>query len=325
MRDPRPPVIVDEVLPDAATVRRLVEANAPYWPVQRYFSSAQEQAALSDSVRGIEGASGAAPLIVGPVFRGDWAYDRALVDGVEVFLHNERFVDAARTLFGGAVVRPQIVYVNLTTPMPAGDPGHTDVPAFRGVDRTGYPVWLLVTMGRSGLFERWRIPIATAVAWYYDGDGGGFTYWPDGPDKSPVKRTTRSNTAVVGDNDVMFHRVDAVGDEKMPWNMTLDSVLEHAGGDDWRIVDGDDVLAAYRWGDVRISVSWKAQVLRDEDEARLVDEHVDDLSFERVLEVFAADLAERGRPVAIPDDPRHDPGLVATLTDAYHVAPTVPA
>src|SRR5438093_8344017 len=44
-------------------------------------------------------------LVVGPVFRGDWAYDRPLVPGVEPFLLNERFAAAARRLFDGAVVR----------------------------------------------------------------------------------------------------------------------------------------------------------------------------------------------------------------------------
>jgi hypothetical protein len=319
---PRPPVVVDEVLADSSLVRRLAEANAPYWPVQRYFANAAELAALSDSVAGTNAAG---ELIVGPVFRGDWAYDRPLVEGIEPFLHNEAFVEAARTIFEGTVVRPQIVYANLSTPLPCGDPGHTDVPAFRGVDRTQYPVWLLVTMARSGLFDRWRIPIATAVSWFYEGEGGGFTYWPDGPDRPPVSRPAITNTAVVGDNDVMFHRVEQVGDGDMVWGLTLDAELTHAGGGDWLIVDGGEVKATYPFQAVRISVSWKAQVLRDEDEARLVDEHLDDLTLARVLDVFRADLDARGiGPLDVPSDPLHDAPFVARLTAAYHQSPLPP-
>src|SRR5207249_2571019 len=143
---PRRPVEIDDVLDDPGLVRRMAVDNAPYWPVQRYFANAAEQEALSAGSTGGE-------LVVAPVFRGDWAYDRPLVDGVDAVLHNERLIEAARRLYEGAIVRPQIVYANLTAPMPMFDPGHTDIPAFRGVDRTQYPVWLLVQMGRSGLFE----------------------------------------------------------------------------------------------------------------------------------------------------------------------------
>jgi len=320
---PRPPVALEGLLPDPGLVRRLVEHNSPYWPIQRYFASAEEMRALSDVVEGSERA--AAPLFVAPVFRGDWAYDRPLIPGVEPILHNERFIDAARRIFGGTVVRPQIVYVNLTLPMPAGDRGHTDVPAFRGIDRTAYPIWLLVTMGRSGLFERWRTPIATGVSWFYAGAGGEFTYWPDGPDHPPITRPAHTNTALVGDNDLMFHRVEAVGrpDDDMVRGLSLDSLLTFAGDGRWNVVEDGRVLASRRFEDIRISVSWKAQVFRGEGEARIVDQHLDDLRFEQVLETFLADLAERGVAVAPPADPLHDPAFVAILTKAYHRAPSV--
>jgi hypothetical protein len=285
---PRPPAVVDTVFDDPALVRMLVERHAPYWPVQRYFASAEEQRALSAS-------SG----VVGPVFRGDWAYDRPLVDGIEPILGNARFADAARRVFDAAIVRPFIVYVNLSLPMPCGDAGHTDVPAFRGVDRTRYPVWLLVTMGRSGLFERWRVRIATAVAWFYSGQGGEFTYWPEGPDRAPVVRAMQTNTAVVGDNDVMFHRVEAIGgpDDDMVRGLTLDSELRFAGRGAWEVADHGTVLSRLAFEAIRISVSWKGYVFRD-DEARIVDEHADDLTFEDVLRTLLRDLASRGIALA---------------------------
>src|SRR5690606_31684076 len=115
-------------------------------------------------------------------FRGDLAVGAQRVEGVEALLEHPRLYEAARRVFPGAELAPQLVYVNLNPPMPQVDPGHTDVPCFRGVDRHRVPVWLLVTMLRSRLFERWYVPTVTAVSWYYQGPGGGFRYWPDGPD-----------------------------------------------------------------------------------------------------------------------------------------------
>ncbi len=295
---PRPAVALDHVLDDPGLVRRLAEANAPYAPVQRYFANLQEQQALGGpgAKREPAGTDSGGALFVAPVFRGDWAYDRPLVEGVELLLHNAHFVEAARKVFGGAVVRPQIVYINLTLPIPQYDSSHTDIPAFRGVDRTRYPVWLLVLMGRSGLFERWRIRIATAVSWWYEGEGGEFCYWPDGPDRAPVTLPPTPNTALVGDNDFMFHRVERVGPASVELlrGMTLDSLLEPVANGCWAVREGERELARESFEAIRISVSWKAQVLADEEEARLVDEHADDLTIEQVWDALLGDLNERG-------------------------------
>jgi hypothetical protein len=319
MRQPLPPVHIDGLLDDAGLVRSLVERHAPYWPVQRYFASAAEMRALSDTTDRGPG------LVVGPVFRGNWAYDKPLVDGVEPILLNEKLAAAARTVFDTSVVRPQIVYVNLTLPMPCGDAGHTDVPAFRGIDRTSYPIWLLVTMGRSGLFERWRVRIATAVAWFYAGEGGALTYWPDGPDETPKTCDPRTNTALVGDNDVMFHRVESVGgsDDGMVRGLTLDSELTFAGDGQWEVRDAGHVLTREPEHRVRISLSWKAMVFDDAADAARYDDHTDDLDLPQVLATFRDDMAARGTPIALPADPLHDAELVRALSRAYHVAPTV--
>jgi hypothetical protein len=321
---PRQPVVIESLFDDPAGVRALVERHAPYWPVQRYFASAEEQRALSDSA-GRPGAEARGGLVVGPVFRGNWAYDRPLVDGVAPLLECGRLVDAARRVFDATIVRPQSLYVNLTLPMPCGDGGHTDIPAFRGVDRTTVPVWLLVTMGRSGLFERWRLRIATAVAWFYEGEGGALTYWPDGPDEAPASLPPRTNTALVGDNDVMFHRVEAVGgpDDDMVRDLTLDSELVFAGAGAWEVRDGDRVLGRWPESRLRVSLSWKALVFRDAEEARSFDEHTDDLSVAAVLETLTADLTARGVEVPACREPLRDQAFVAAASRAYHASPRV--
>ncbi len=326
---PRPPILLDPLLDDPANVAGLVERHAPYFPVQRYFASPEEMRALSDTADRQGRADPGTGMVVGPVFRGNWAYERPLVDGVAPLLACAPLVDAARRLFAAGpdpdLVRPQIVYVNLTLPMPCGDGGHTDIPAFRGVDRTTVPVWLLVTMGRSGLFERWRVRIATAVAWFYAGEGGALTYWPDGPDATPRTLPPRSNTALVGDNDVMFHRVEAVGgaDDEMVRGLTLDSQLTFAGDGLWEVRDAGRVLGHWEASRVRVSLSWKALVFRDAAEARTYDEHRDELTLPVVFDTLRADLAARGIEAPAPADPLHDPALVRALTRAYHRSPTV--
>jgi hypothetical protein len=42
-----------------------------------------------------------------------------LVAGADAILHNQRFLNAARALFGNAGIRLKLVVVNLNAPMPA--------------------------------------------------------------------------------------------------------------------------------------------------------------------------------------------------------------
>ncbi|RLB44400.1 MAG: hypothetical protein DRH30_01685 [Deltaproteobacteria bacterium] len=315
------PIVIDHVLPDPTVVRELLIRGTPYWTVQRYVKNLSEMAALSDAAkRGRQDR----PMFIAPWFRGNWAYGEVLVDGAEVFLEHEAFRDEAQEMFEGGVVVPQIVYVNLNPPIARVDPGHVDIPAFRGIDRTGYPVWLLATMLKSGLFDRWYIPSVTAVAWYYEGEGGGFTYWPDGPDRSPISRPCIGNSAVVGDNDYMFHRVEAVGpdDRTMPKGLTLESQLSWSG-DAWEVIEQGNVLARYEFEAVRVSVSWKAQVFADAEQQALYQSHADDLTLDQVVEMLLTDLAARETPIERPADPLHDRNFIESLNAAYRRAPTV--
>lgn len=312
MPKPRPPVAIDRVVDDADAFRRTVEALAPYWPVQRYFANSAEYAALS-------GDDGGRPMVVAPVFRGNWAIDGKAVPGTEALLDHAPFVRAARRLFDAEIVRPQNVYVNLTWQLPfAQGAGHTDVPAFRGFDRTRYPITLLTIMGLSGLFEDVRLSIATAVAWFYEGADGGFEYWPDGPDAaSRIHEGRIENTAIVGDNDFMWHRVRPTG---RPANgmarLTLESELARDGGE-FAVREGAREHGRFGWDALRVSLSWKALVFRSDAERRRYDEHTDDVDLDEVVRRFSADLRERGVAFAVPEDPTRDPAWIATLREQY--------
>lgn len=315
---PRPAVPIAEVFADPSCIDDLVRVHQPYWPVQRYVSNRAEYAALS-------GASGGAPsktaMPIAPVFRGDWAFGGEILDGIEPLLGHEPFVEAARTLFDAEIVRPHSVYANLTwqLPYPQGR-GHVDIPGFRGFDRTTVPVAFLTVMGLSGLFESERVKVATAVAWFYRGSDGGFEYWPEGPTApSVVHEGNIDNTAIMGDNDFMWHRVrplGAVADGLA--TLTLDSELRSDDGERWTITDPAGDIASFGRESLRVSVSWKADVFTSDADRRRRDDHTDDLVADEVLRRISADLAERGIDPTIPtDDPFRDPDFMERIQGAY--------
>ena len=262
-------------------------------------------------------------------FRETYAYgDEVRIAGVEPFLRHEGFVTAARRLYGRPVIVPAIVYANLLVP---GQELaiHTDVPEFRGVNRTRHPQWLLVAMRHSGLFESWRIPIATAVSWFHDCGGGEFAFYPDGPTEPPVAHAVRKNTAVLLDTDTVFHGVDRVAEperssDAAPGAPEAATVrverlapgmrLGFAGGDRWRVEDGETTVAEYRWDELRFSVSWKAYCFADEDERRTWAAHGDDLTVELALDRLIDDLRSRG---VIRGERPDDATLVDLIIDEY--------
>jgi hypothetical protein len=227
--------------------------------------------------------------------RETYAYDRPVVAGIEPLLANERFHDAARRLFGKPIVVPNIVYANVVLPGQELSV-HTDVPEFRGANRKHEPEWLLVVMHLSGLFERWRMPIATGVSWYGNCAGGGFYFYPDGIEGPELQLEPKHNTAVLLDTDSVFHGVDLVGepDVELP-DLQPGIRLRHAGGSRWHVERDGRELARYDWDDVRLSISWKAYCFADEAERRMVEEHSDDLDRGRILGMLVEDLRRRGR------------------------------
>lgn len=323
MNAPRPPILLDPCFGDAELIPSLIRRHGPYQPVQRYFANQAEFEAMS-------GADDVRLMVIAPNFRGDWAYDKPLVDGVEAILHHDRFVEAAARLFDAEVVRPQQVYCNLTWQLPFHQGGgHTDIPAFIGFDRTEWPITLLSIMGHSGLFEAERIAIATAVAWSHRGDDGGFEYWPDGPHEPPeVHEGAIDDTAIVGDNDFMWHRVRPVGrpEDGMVDGLTLDSRLVHRGDGDWAIEDGGRELAAFPQERIRVSVSWKATVFADDEAAARADAGDGGLTIDEVVRRFRDDLARRGVDAPDPgDDPARNPAWIRALQQTYVHEPTTAA
>ncbi len=248
-------------------------------------------------------------------FRETYAYgDEVRIDGIEPFLRHEGFVAAARHLYGRPVIVPAIVYANLLVP---GQElaVHTDVPEFRGVNRLQHPQWLLVVMRHSGLFEEWRMPIATAVSWFHDCAGGEFAFYPDGPNAGPRAHRVRFNTAILLDTDTIFHGVDRVAETAEPVDRLKPGMrLRFAGDGAWCADGPEGIVTRYGWRDLRFSVSWKAYCFRDDAERRAWQTRTDDLRVDDVVDRLVDDLRARGR---IEGERPGDLTLVDMLIDEY--------
>jgi hypothetical protein len=230
-------------------------------------------------------------------FREEYAYGtKALIDGIEPFLFHDGFVEAAQRIHGRRVIEPAIVFANLMVP---GQELalHTDVPEFRGVNRKLHPQWLLVAMRHSQLFEDWRMPIATGVAWFHDCDGGEFAFYPDGATGPPVYHKVAYNTALLVDTDSVFHGVDRVAPGEATELPELKPGMQLAFDGDarWSVRDGDAIVASYPWDELRFSISWKAYCFTDEAERDAWRTHTDDLSLDATLATLVDDLRARGR------------------------------
>jgi hypothetical protein len=254
-------------------------------------------------------------------FREEYAYGRTeRIEGIRGFLDHEAFVDAARAIHGRAVIEPAIAYANLMIP---GQElaVHTDVPEYRGANRKLVPQWLLVVMHHSGLFADYRMPIATAIAWFHDCDGGELAYWPDGAHADARRHVVKYNTALVLDTDSVFHGVDRIADvaaDELP-RLRPGTVLEFADDDAWRLVGSDgSEIGRYPWNALRFSVSWKAYCFRDAHERDTWREHRDDLTIDTILDRLVADLASRDR---VRVDVARDAALGQLLIDEYVTFP----
>ncbi|HEY4398580.1 MAG TPA: hypothetical protein VGO28_12990, partial [Acidimicrobiia bacterium] len=116
----------------------------------------------------------------------------------------------------------------------------------------------------------------------------------DGP---PVYHKVAYNTALLVDTDSVFHGVDRVapGDAVDLPALKPGMQLAFDGDGRWAVRDGDHGVAAYRWDELRFSISWKAYCFADEDERDAWRTHTDDLSLDATLDTLVDDLRSRGR------------------------------
>ncbi len=308
-----PPVLLRDVITDLDAVVGLLERNAPYTPLGGWYRPDADPN-QSDAT---------SPMW----FQNDWVHADLAVQGSELFMRHERVIEAARRFYDAELIVPHSLYVNLMAAMADSGPAHTDNPKFRGRDRTNTPMWLLRAMLWSDLFDRWSIVQATSIWWMNNVEGGGLTYWPEGPDKPPQRHVDgMANTALVGDNHGMFHQVDPVG----PFGAGTRLVSPRAelapagdGSSDWLVSDHDEVSYRAPLNAYRVSVLWKADVYPCEQQRSEVEG--DTLSLVDVARIFDADLAAKGVSLRFDLDRIDDPGLKDALAEVYPEAVPVGA
>jgi len=125
----------------------------------------------------------------------------------------------------------------------------------------------------------------------------------------------------------MYHRGESNGplaERANPKGLTIDSTFRGAPGDPdlWQITTGDDVIAEYATDQLRLLVHWDAELYTDQDDLKKHVEHEDDLTRDRVFEIFVSDLQAKGVDFQVPSDPMRDPAFIALLSATYDVGPT---
>ena len=187
-------------------------------------------------------------------------------------------------------------------------------------------MWLQNIMAKSGLFSEYIVKMAQVITWWYRGEAGTFTYWPDGPLQPPKRLDAPMwNRGVVVQNELMFHRGDPVGrpEQRAVPGLKHRSCFEYRpADDDWVVTTDGEVIRRYHPDEIRFLVHWNAEVYRDMDEAKKVMDHTDDLTHDRVIATLLADLRSKGRTVAEPSDPFHDDAFIHALLSTYTIAPT---
>jgi len=300
---------IEPAFEDREQIRTMFKRYAPYRALEAYAVQG-----LRDEGR----EEGRRPVL--PWFRGDWALGgKPLVEGAELILHNTKFIEAAKSAFGTSFVNPEFVAVNINGPMPALNI-HIDNPSFYGATRVDYPLPFLRVMGFSGLFEAWRVVRASTLAWFFDGVGGNFDYWPEGLD-GPMQseRPPFGNAALCVDTDRIYHRVAPTGDgiAALP-KMSALAKIQPDGDGNWTVLENGEVRATYPDHAIRFSILWKAEVRNGE--SRPVN-----LTLDRVMEILARDLRQRGIDFHVPADPLTDTPWILLLQRIYAPPTTTPS
>jgi hypothetical protein len=329
LRPVAPPRILEDVYTEDQHARMLdvIETNGP-WPTitSHHFDTVEELVATSTGVVP-EGLHLTLDDVATAHFRGFFGQNSVCFHP-ELFdcFYNERFVELVKTYWHAKYAKPQMMLFNICGPHHSGLTSHLDAVTFRGIRYEESPVWLMNIMGKSGLFTDHLVKKGQVITWWYRGDNGTFTYWPDGPNGEPATLAHPLwNKGVLVENERMFHRGDPVGrpDERDVPGLKHRSLIGYdADADAWNITTDGDTIRAYRPEQMRLLVHWSAEVYSDLDELRKVMDHTDDLTLDEVVGRLLQDLREKGTSIAEPSDPLHDDDFVRALISTYSIAPS---
>jgi hypothetical protein len=307
----------------------VVKRHGP-WPTitAHHFNTVEELVATSSGpMRGDENVKLTLDDIATAHFRGYLGKNSvSFYAELDDCFYNSAFLELARDYWNAEYAKPTHMLFNLCGPHHSGLSPHLDAVTFRGVRIENTPVWLQNVMGKSGLFTEHLVKMAQVITWWYRGEPGGFTYWPDGPFEPPqVLHAPMWNRGVVVQNEAMYHRGDPVGPPEDRWieGVKNRSVFGYDATDDsWAVTTDGHVNRRYQAEQIRLLIHWSAEVYSDMDEVKKVMDHTYDLTHERVVGTLLSDMRARGVKVAEPSDPLHDVDFIQALTHTYDVQVT---
>ena len=211
-----PPQPISDIFTDDENARMMdiLRTQGPWRLIQAlHFNSAEEMLAVSSPSGAPEEGVTLSDLLT-PAFRGTFGNNGLpYIDEAHEIFYSRRLLDMVRKMHGARYGAPYLFQFNINAPSHGLDPGHFDGRSWRGLDPTNMPAWLGAVMAKSGLFDAWEVKAGQVIAWYYNSDiDGGFTYWPDGPDRAPQRLSAPIwNRGLITDNEHMFHRGEASG------------------------------------------------------------------------------------------------------------------
>jgi hypothetical protein len=302
----------------------LVRRKGPWSLILAHHFKSPEEVIATTSGMAPKGVKPTWDMFLSPVFRGHLAQGHTcLHPEIEDCFYNPKFLDLVRGYWKAEYARPESMLFNLQGPAAAGGAPHVDATRFRGVSPQNTPVWLMNMMVKSGLFKRWQAKKAQVIAWYYKGRvGGGFTYWPDGPQAEPKQiHAPMWGRAVVVENEMMYHTAEACGPSSMrrPDGLAINSLIsaDPETADGWRITTEDQVIQRLPAEEMRFLVHWGADIFMDYQELKDTLDHKDDIAHEQIFDMFIKDLRARGETFEVPTDPLTNTGFIQLLTRVY--------
>ena len=328
LRPVSPPRILEDIYTDDQYSRMLevIRREGP-WPTitSIHFDTVEELVATTTGVVP-EDLSLTLDDVASPRFRGFFGQNSVVYYAeLEDCFYNSNFLQIVREYWNAQYARPTMMLFNISGPCTAGPSAHLDATTFRGIRYENSPVWLQNVMAKSGLFTDYLVKMAQVIAWWYRGENGTFTYWPDGP-LEPPKRLDHPlwNRGLVVQNELMFHRGDSQGrpEERGLEGLRNRSLMGYdAEQDDWAVTTDDEVIGRYTNDEMRLLVHWNAEVYTDLDEVKKSMDHTDDLTHDMAFERLLADMRSKGVKVAEPSDPMHDDDFIRALIATYTIAP----
>ena len=248
------PRVLDGVYTDDQHERMLdvIKRDGPWRTIMaQHFDSVEELMATSNG-GGVDKSGLTLDDVATANFRGTFGKgSTCLYPQLEDCYYSSKFLAARPRLLGRAVRAAHLMLFNLCGPHHSSLNAHLDAVTFRGIRIENSPVWLQNVMGKSGLFTEYLVKMAQVITWWYLGENGTFTYWPDGPLGEPAARapTVEQGRRRAERDDVPPRRPHRPpGRTRHRGSQAPIAARVRRRRDDWVITTDGEVIRRYRAG-----------------------------------------------------------------------------